>query len=331
MAYEVELLPPAVGFLQGIDTKLRAKAARTIELLRPDIDHDRPAIINSPDFVPELVRPLDPGRLAGLSIVDLMNPIPDLFYGERIQHNMRRTALIYGADAMAEYVLLFEFEECLLAAGATAFRYGDDWKINSPYGATSGLGPRQACAYVVAKSLPSGVRVGKLRRSYRRPGDTLGLTRCLKNMRSPVRVTVISASVITAAFGLWHFFIPAAWDWYAFMSPDAPELAIAVRAINIFFSLSLVLFAVMNIALVVHRDAGWYSLAVVLGASTILWAVRVVLQIVAPQGSEIPFLRWAMLGGFVVTFGLYLGGLVAVLLGAAYRLRSSRAARTPER
>lgn len=34
MVYEVELLPPAVEFLQGINTKLRAKAARTIELLR---------------------------------------------------------------------------------------------------------------------------------------------------------------------------------------------------------------------------------------------------------------------------------------------------------
>jgi len=34
MAYEVGLLAPAVEFLQGIDTKLRAKAARTIELLR---------------------------------------------------------------------------------------------------------------------------------------------------------------------------------------------------------------------------------------------------------------------------------------------------------
>ena len=34
MAYEVELLPPAVEFLRGIDTMLRAKAARTIELLR---------------------------------------------------------------------------------------------------------------------------------------------------------------------------------------------------------------------------------------------------------------------------------------------------------
>jgi hypothetical protein len=34
MAYEVELLPPAVEFLRGIDTKVRAKAARAIELLR---------------------------------------------------------------------------------------------------------------------------------------------------------------------------------------------------------------------------------------------------------------------------------------------------------
>lgn len=33
-AFEVELLPPVVGFLRIIDSKLRAKAARSIELLR---------------------------------------------------------------------------------------------------------------------------------------------------------------------------------------------------------------------------------------------------------------------------------------------------------
>jgi phage-related protein len=32
--YEVELLPPAVEFLNGLETKLRAKAVRSIELLR---------------------------------------------------------------------------------------------------------------------------------------------------------------------------------------------------------------------------------------------------------------------------------------------------------
>lgn len=34
MPYDVELLPPVVEFLRGIEAKLRAKAARTIELLR---------------------------------------------------------------------------------------------------------------------------------------------------------------------------------------------------------------------------------------------------------------------------------------------------------
>ena len=34
MAYEVELLPPVVVFLRSIEPKLRAKAARSIELLR---------------------------------------------------------------------------------------------------------------------------------------------------------------------------------------------------------------------------------------------------------------------------------------------------------
>jgi hypothetical protein len=34
MPYDVELLPPVVEFLRAIEAKLRAKAARTIELLR---------------------------------------------------------------------------------------------------------------------------------------------------------------------------------------------------------------------------------------------------------------------------------------------------------
>lgn len=145
------------------------------------------------------------------------------------------------------------------------------------------------------------------------------------------RVPIVVASLITAAFGVWHFFIPSAWDWYSYMSPDAPELVVAVRAINVFFSLSLVLFGAMNLALVLRSGVPRYPRLVVLVASTILWAVRVVLQLVAPQGTEIPVVRWGMLVGFVLTFGMYLVGLVATAVPGSYPLSKSRAARTPER
>lgn len=110
-------------------------------LLRPDLDHRRPTILQDPDFFSSFVRSVDPGRLAALSLVDLMIPSPELFFSERNQENMQRTAGIYGADDMEEYVLLFEFEGRLVAGAATVFRYGEGWKIGGLQGLISGLWP----------------------------------------------------------------------------------------------------------------------------------------------------------------------------------------------
>ena len=48
-------------------------------------------------------------------------------------------------------------------------------------------------------------------------------------------------------FGIWHFFVPRIWNWYSYIKPEATELFAAVRAVNFFFSLSLVLIGAANI------------------------------------------------------------------------------------
>lgn len=52
----------------------------------------------------------------------------------------------------------------------------------------------------------------------------------------PAKILVTVAGLVTMGFGIWHFFIPKVWNWYSYIDAAAPELIIAVRAINVFFS-----------------------------------------------------------------------------------------------
>lgn len=122
------------------------------------------------------------------------------------------------------------------------------------------------------------------------------------------------ASLASAGFGVWHFFVPKTWNWYAHISPAATELILAVRAINVFFSLSLVLFGLMGLFLAFGRRVPKYPAIVVLGAACALWLVRVVFQVVHPQGSASPLLRYGMLAAFAAVFLAYSTSLVLTLM-----------------
>ena len=121
-------------------------------------------------------------------------------------------------------------------------------------------------------------------------------------------------SAASIGFGMWHFFVPKAWSWYSYIDASATELVLAVRAINVLFSLSLVLFGLVNLLLAHGPSADRYSILVVLGATCALWATRVVLQIVYPQGSMGPALQYGMLLAFVLVLGCSAAVLVLVQL-----------------
>lgn len=128
-----------------------------------------------------------------------------------------------------------------------------------------------------------------------------------------VKTLVASGSLASIGLGLWHFTVPATWKWYSYIDPAATELVVAVRAINIFFSLSLVLFGLVNLLLVVGGRSNTYSVAVVLVATCVLWLTRVVLQVVYPQGTLIPWLQYGMLAAFAGVFACYAVALYAVV------------------
>jgi len=53
-----------------------------------------------------------------------------------------------------------------------------------------------------------------------------------------VKIFVIFGSSASIGFGIWHFFVPKTWNWYSYIDGNATELVAAVRAINVFFFVS---------------------------------------------------------------------------------------------
>lgn len=128
-----------------------------------------------------------------------------------------------------------------------------------------------------------------------------------------VMILVIFGSSASIGFGVWHFFVPTAWKWYSYIDINATELVAAVRAINAFFSLSLVLFGIVNILLIYGDRSNRYSIMVMLAATCVLWLTRVSFQVIYPQGSLYPGLQYGMLSAFVLVTLCYLISLLSVL------------------
>jgi hypothetical protein len=128
-----------------------------------------------------------------------------------------------------------------------------------------------------------------------------------------VKILSIIGSGGSIGFGIWHFFVPETWKWYSYIEPSATELILAVHAINVFFSLSLVLFGVVTILLVYGEKANNYSKTVILAATSILWITRVALQIIYPQGSMTPALQYGMLSAFILVSLCYIIPLVIIV------------------
>ena len=128
-----------------------------------------------------------------------------------------------------------------------------------------------------------------------------------------VMILVIFGSSASIGFGIWHFFVPTAWKWYSYIDINATELVAAVRAINAFFSLSLVLFGIVNILLIYGDRSNRYSIMVMLAATCVLWLTRVSFQVIYPQGSLYPGLQYGMLSAFVIITLCYLISLLGIL------------------
>lgn len=128
------------------------------------------------------------------------------------------------------------------------------------------------------------------------------------------RILVTIGSGASIGFGIWHFFVPSMWKWYSYIDPNATELVVAVRAINAFFSLSLVLFGLLNLLFIFGGHSNRYSIIALLVVTSILWLTRLSFQLIYPQGSLYPGLQYGMLAAFTIVSLCYIVSLVFILL-----------------
>jgi hypothetical protein len=128
-------------------------------------------------------------------------------------------------------------------------------------------------------------------------------------MNQLVKILVTIGSGASIGFGVWHFFVPKIWKWYSYIDANATELVAAIRAINVFFSLSLVLFGIVSLLFIYGDKSNKYSIIVMLVATSLLWITRVVFQLIFPQGSISPVLQYGMLSAFIIVSLCYLVSL----------------------
>jgi hypothetical protein len=127
------------------------------------------------------------------------------------------------------------------------------------------------------------------------------------------KILVMIGSCVSIGFGVWHFFVPEMWKWYSYIDVNATELVAAVRAINVFFSLCLVLFGIVNMLFIYKDKSNRYSRIVMLAATSILWMTRVAFQIIHPQGSINPILQYGMLSTFTIVSLCYVTSLAIMV------------------
>lgn len=84
------------------------------------------------------VAAVDPARLAGLVVLEVRGPEPELASDERYLENVARMAAIYGADEMTERLALIELDGSTYGLGFTLLRYGDAWKVSNQTSALAG-------------------------------------------------------------------------------------------------------------------------------------------------------------------------------------------------
>ncbi len=149
-----------------------------------------------------------------------------------------------------------------------------------------------------------------------RGNSEVGLTQELPGymtMNLLVKILVMIGSSASIGFGIWHFFVPRAWNWFSYIDIHATELIAAVRAINVFFSLSLVLFGIVNILLIYGDKSNRYSIIVMLAATSIFWLTRLLFQAIYPQGSLYPGLQYGMMSAFLIVSLCYVISLIIIL------------------
>ncbi len=116
-----------------------------------------PKVIRGPDLEPdplrwgrEFVKQVDPSRLAGITLIDIVQPDPERAESELTRSLYAKMAATLGADDATERLAIISFDVETYAVGFTLLRYGDEWLVNTQFSPSGGTDPTGiAMPYIV--------------------------------------------------------------------------------------------------------------------------------------------------------------------------------------
>jgi hypothetical protein len=130
------------------------------------------------------------------------------------------------------------------------------------------------------------------------------------------RLCVWLAGSATFSMGAFHLFLPRVFGWGPYVHSLPPAIGWGVYALNTFFSVLLILGALLSVA--TRIDSGSAARLVPLGMS-VFWAVNATYQILEPfpMPRSMQPLRWSLLAFPIIIGALYAGATVIASIAAA--------------
>lgn len=130
-------------------------------------------------------------------------------------------------------------------------------------------------------------------------------------MRKINKILLPTGLILSCAVSIWHFFIPAMFQWFSYI-PEAPQsLVVSIVWTNFFFSL---LLTGLSLLLLIFRRQISLSNKPVLWIYVFLvfvWLCRVTITVLMPmQGYDALF--WGSFSSFLVIFTMLALPLIAV-------------------
>ncbi|MEK6371082.1 MAG: hypothetical protein AABO58_00115 [Acidobacteriota bacterium] len=123
------------------------------------------------------------------------------------------------------------------------------------------------------------------------------------------------AGIASLSMGTFHLFLPQVFGWGPYVNRLPPAVHWGVYSINCFFSVLLILGALLSLRL--RIDSGEAARLVPLGMS-VFWAINAIYQILIPfpMPRSMQALRWAFLAFPIVVGAFYAGAFVAAAIPA---------------
>jgi len=88
--------------------------------------------------------------------------------------------------------------------------------------------------------------------------------------------------LLSSLVGVWHFFVPYLYQWSAYIPAEYESLMVGIDWINFFFSLLLLGYSALLLAMIKQVFGGSKELLMMYGFMVFVWLARIAITVIRP-------------------------------------------------